>query len=138
MPEVPKGLVGYAKRKFIALAKELSQMKVITKHDSHILEMVSKEFAIYMEMEKVLKKDGYFYHGKISEKIYSEEDGTIIKEKIVSTNLKSHPALIHRNQAFANIMKGLQECGLTPSTRSKLKVVKETQSNPFAAMRANG
>lgn len=136
MPEIPVGLIGVAKRKFIELAKELVQMKVITPHDQHVLEQVAKEFALFKEMEKVLKNDGFFYHSSVTEK--TEEilpDGEKVvktKTKIIQNRIKSHPALTIRNQCWANIMKGLQECGLTPSTRSKLKVVKKEESNAFA------
>lgn len=135
MPEIPAGLTGIAKRKFIELAKELSQMKVITPHDRFILEQIAKEFQVLSEMEKTIKKDGYFFHSRIIERDeVTTEDGdkiTHIKEKTTKTSVRSHPALTVRNQCWTNIMKGLQECGLTPSTRSKLKVVKKEESNPF-------
>jgi P27 family predicted phage terminase small subunit len=136
MPEIPQGLTGVAKRKFIELAKELVQMKVVTPHDRLILEQISKEWALFKELEKVIKKDGLFYHGTVTEK--TEEilpDGESViktKVKITQNRLKAHPALTARNQCWTNIMKGLQECGLTPSTRSKLKVVKKEDTNPFA------
>lgn len=138
MPEIPSGLTGLAKKKFVELAKELVQMKVVTPHDRLILEQISKEWALFKELEKVLKKDGLFYHSRVTEK--TEEvmpDGeklTKVKERVTKTSVRSHPALTARNQCWANIMKGLQECGLTPSTRSKLKVVKKEESNPFAKM----
>lgn len=142
MPEIPAGLTGMAKRKFIELAKELSQMKVITPHDKHILEQVAKEFELFKNLEKAIKKDGLFYHGTREEKEYGEsQDGEVIKTVKVTTihsKIRMHPGLAARNQAWANIMKGLQECGLTPSTRSKLKVVKKEEQNPFAAFLANG
>jgi len=137
MPEIPAGLVGIAKRKYVELAKELSQMKVITPHDRHILEQVAKEFELFKQLEKVLKKDGLFYHSTITEKTEdiaaNGEAVTKTKVKITQSRIKTHPALTARNQAWANIMKGLQECGLTPSTRSKLKIVKKEDTNPFAS-----
>lgn len=139
MPEIPSGLTGIAKKKFVELAKELSQMKVITTHDKHILEQVSKEFELFKNLEKAIKKDGLFYHGTRVEKEYGEsEDGKIVKSTTLHSKIRTHPGLAARNQAWANIMKGLQECGLTPSTRSKLKVVQKEEKNPFAAFLANG
>ena len=136
MPEIPSGLVGTAKRKFIELAKELSQMKVITTHDTHVLEQIAKEFDLFKQLEKILKKDGLFYHGTRTEKqTVDDPDGVkerVVKVTILESKLKTHPALTARNQAWTNIMKGLQECGLTPSTRSKLKIVKKEDSNPFS------
>jgi P27 family predicted phage terminase small subunit len=138
MPEIPAGLTGIAKKKFIELAKELVQMKVITPHDRHVLEQVAKEFALFKEMEKVIKKDGLFYHSTVTEK--TEEimpDGESVvktKVKVTQNRVRTHPALTARNQCWANIMKGLQECGLTPSTRGKLKVIKKEETNPFAAL----
>lgn len=136
MPEIPRGLTGIAKRKFSELAKELSQMKVITPHDSHLLTHVAKEFELLAILEKTLKKDGHFHYGKRTETTFSKkgdgEDEIKVKETIQHTKFASHPALTARNQCWSNIMKGLQECGLTPSTRSKLKVVKKEDSNPFS------
>lgn len=136
MPEIPLGLVGIAKKKFVELAQELVQMKVVTPHDRLILEQISKEWALFKELEKVLKKDGLFYNSRITETITEElpdgEKVTKVKEKVTKTGVRAHPALTARNQCWANIMKGLQECGLTPSTRSKLKVVKKESTNPFA------
>ena len=138
MPEIPAGLTGIAKRKFIELAKELVQMKVVTPHDRLVLEQISKEWALFKDLEKVIKKDGLFYHGTVTEKTETTEPNgdtaVVTKVKITQNRLKAHPALTARNQAWTNIMKGLQECGLTPSTRSKLKVVKKEESNPFAKL----
>lgn len=138
MPEKPRGLTGIAGKKFIELAQELSQMKVITPHDRFILEQVAKEFAMMAEMEKTIKKDGLFFNSRITEEDteYLKDGNTVIrkKEKVTKTNVRSHPALTIRNQCWTNIMKGLQECGLTPSTRSKLKVVKKEDSNPFTKL----
>lgn len=142
MPEIPRGLTGIAKRKFVELAKELSQMKVITPHDRFILEQVSKEFQLLSDMEKTVKKDGYFFHSKIIEReenhLQNGETLVKVKEKTTKTHVRSHPALVIRNQCWANIMKGLQECGLTPSTRSKLKVVKKEETNPFIKLQQGG
>lgn len=142
MPEIPRGLTGIAKRKFVELSQELHQMKVITPHDRFILEQVAKEFALLSEMEKTIKKDGHFYNSRIIEEDTEFlEDGTTLirkKEKVTKTSVRSHPALTIRNQCWANIMKGLQECGLTPSTRSKLKVVKKEESNPFLKLSQGG
>lgn len=132
MPEIPRGLTGMAKRKFVELAKELSQMKVITPHDSHLLSHVAKEFELLEILEKTLKKDGHFYHGKKVEKVFSDSGEFTVKETTLHTKFTAHPALTARNQCWANIMKGLQECGLTPSTRSKLKIIKKEDSNPFS------
>lgn len=134
MPEIPQGLTGIAKKKFIELAKELVQMKVVTPHDRLVLEQISKEWELFKQLEKVIKKDGLFYHARKVEKVTSDDTGSVVKEEIIYSRLKSHPALTARNQAWANIMKGLQECGLTPSTRSKLKVVKKEDTNPFAKL----
>jgi P27 family predicted phage terminase small subunit len=136
MPEIPSGLTGIAKKKFIELAHELVQMKVITPHDRHVLEQVAKEFALFKEMEKVIKKDGFFYHGTRTEQEFYDGEGAVKKVTTLHSKLRAHPALAARNQCWANIMKGLQECGLTPSTRSKLKVIKKEESNPFAAFGA--
>lgn len=134
MPEIPRGLTGIAKKKYVELAKELSQMKVITPHDSHLLEMVAKEFEHFKMMEKTIKKDGLFYHGtRVEKEIEEDGSGRVTKVETLYTRIKAHPAVAARNQAWTNIMKGLQECGLTPSTRSKLKVVKKEETNPFAA-----
>jgi P27 family predicted phage terminase small subunit len=132
MPQIPIGLNFFEKKKFISLAQELSQMKIITPHDQYILELIAKEFGMLKVYEKQLKKDGFFYHGEKVEKQEDSEGAVKVKTTIISTRFKAHPALSARNQAWTNIMKGLQECGLTPSTRSKVKVVKEEDSNPFS------
>jgi len=143
MPSIPLGLIGYAKRKYVELAKELSLMKVITRHDSHILEHVAKEFLLMQSLEKILKKEGLFYHSTTTETtedtvMPTEEKIIKKKTKVTQSRIKSHPALTARNQCWANIMKGLQECGLTPSTRGKLKVVVKEETNAFAAFLNSG
>ena len=138
MPEIPQGLTGLAKKKFIELSKELVQMKVVTPHDRLVLEQISKEWELFKQLEKVIKKDGLFYHATVTEKIEEVmpdgESITKTKTKVTHNRVRTHPALTARNQCWANIMKGLQECGLTPSTRSKLKIVKKEETNPFAKL----
>lgn len=138
MPQTPRGLSLYEKNKFKSLAEELYQMKVITTHDVHILEMIAKEFGILKVYEKQLKKDGFFYAGTKVEKEVDDQGKQTVKTTTITSRFKAHPAITARNQAWTNIMKGLQECGLTPSTRSKVKVVKEEDSNPFNQFLANG
>lgn len=135
MPEIPLGLTGIAKKKFVELSQELVQMRVITPHDRLILEQISKEWELFKELEKTIKKDGLFYHSRITEIVTETtpegEKVATVKEKVTSTAVKLHPAVKARNQCWANIMKGLQECGLTPSTRNKLKIVQKEEVNPF-------
>lgn len=138
MPEIPRGLSFFEKSKFKSLAEELYQMKVITTHDVHILEMVAKEFGMLKVYEKQLKKDGYFYAGTKEIEEITEEGKKTKKTTTITSRVRVHPAITARNQAWTNIMKGLMECGLTPSTRSKVKVVKEENSNPFSQFIANG
>jgi len=136
MPQIPLGLTGIAKKKFIELAQELVQMKVVTTHDRLILEHISKEFELFKQLEKTLKKDGFFYHSRITETTTETtpegEKVTTVKEKVTNSAVKLHPGVKARNQCWANIMKGLQECGLTPSTRNKLKIIQKEDSNPFS------
>ena len=73
-------------------------------------------------------------HEKTEEVRPDGESITKTKTKVTHNRVRTHPALTARNQCWANIMKGLQECGLTPSTRSKLKIVKKEETNPFAAL----
>lgn len=131
IPVTPSGLSHVGKKKFNELCQELYQMKVITTHDAQLLEMIAHQWENYIELKKELKKNGRFYHSTTEE---MSEDGLSVT---IKRGIKVHPALAAFQMSWSSIMKGLQECGLTPSTRSKLRMVEKEEENPFLALLKN-
>ncbi|AWW32163.1 phage terminase small subunit P27 family [Echinicola strongylocentroti] len=120
IPEVPSGLDHMGKKAFKEICEDLYQMKVITTHDRHILYQAAEALSDYRRYKKTLKKVGEVYENT--------------NRKTGITHYHARPEVKMKKDAWEQFHKCLTQCGLTPSMRAKVKVVKKEEENPFEAM----
>src|ERR1035437_9553281 len=119
VPEMPKGMGLAAKRMWRKWTKELIALGVMSTVDGTALEQacVSAAFAEKFYREALPSPTVNEFAGM------NEETGEIYYKR------KVNPAFIGYIAASKNVKAFLIEFGLTPASRSKLKIEKETESD---------
>lgn len=105
----PVGLTGPAATAWGTIAPRLNDMRVLTIIDRTALRLLCEQIGIYKAAQKEIKKNKGF---------------TTITDK---GNLVQHPAVSVMNSAFKNIRVLLAEFGMTPSSRTGLKVIPDDE-----------
>lgn len=104
LPRCPAWLKGEARREWRRMAKELHEIGVLTTIDRAALAGYCVAYGRWMEAEKIVA-----------------EKGAVLKT--TAGNLIQNPYLAVANKAWEHMMKAAVEFGLTPSSRSRVKVV---------------
>lgn len=91
---------------FKELADEMAQCGYMTRIDKNALANVCRAFTQYLDAADVVEKEGYTIK-------YENERGTVIH---------SNPAISARDKAWDQFFKGLEAFGLTPSSRTRVRV----------------
>ncbi|MBN2019303.1 MAG: phage terminase small subunit P27 family [Sedimentisphaerales bacterium] len=115
IPSMPKFLKGEAAAEWERVAPLLAKMKCLTEWDRSLLAAYCFEWGVYVELCKKVKL----------------KDLTITT---VSGNKIYNPLLASRNKALSNLKELAIQFGLSPSSRSRLSVSEEEESNPFLAL----
>lgn len=126
IPEMPKGMGKCGQREFISICAALHEMKILSVVDGKAL----GEYCKLMEMaeiyyKQVIKKPMYFEPilDGLGSPIYDKQGNLVTKPK-------PNPAA-NTYALFSKAAKGyLVEFGLTPSSRSRLKIDKAAADDP--------
>lgn len=113
-PEMPKGLSKAARREWRRIVPLLLEIKVLSKVDGLALAAYCRCAGDVEALSKLIAADGYTYRA-----MYENELGVM-----VPGDMKANPAVSLYNTAMKNMKSFLIEFGLTPASRSKLKIEK--------------
>jgi len=115
-PPMPTGLSRYAKQAWKRMVPILLDMGVLTVADGDALMLYCEAYAAWKQAGIDVKKNGTYLKGKGSR-----------NQDILIDN----PSVVERDKAHAQMVKLLAEFGCTPSSRSRLKVEKPKETDPF-------
>ena len=107
-PRCPTHLSPDARRAWKAIIPQLAAMGVLTKIDGTALVLLVETWAIWREAEGIVRKQGMVYE-------VLDEYGDL---KI----MRRRPEVAIMNEASRQLLRLLQEFGLTPSARTRLTV----------------
>ena len=130
-PEMPRGLSKRAKTAWGALAPALEGLKVITHEDRMALELLCEAYAEWRSATSIIQRRGHTF---TSRKVLGEKaDGTLI----ISEYVQVRPEVAIQQNAWKRVLSGLQEFGLTPAARVRVKVVPTKEAaDPLAQLLA--
>ncbi len=112
-PRVPRWLTASARRKFVELSKELVKRQVATRGDADLLAMAATLWDRWKTANDHVIKEG----AVITVQLYSK-DGTPYTQEEISPWLKVAQA------SEKQFLAVLQQLGLSPMARDKIKVTK--------------
>ena len=115
IPEPPEWLSDEARACWDRVTVELKAMGILHKADQETLVMYCEAWDAYVEAWRAVQQ-----HGMIA---YSE-----------SGSVYQHPAVGIKNKAAAMVLKMAQEFGLTPSARTRVKVMEKEKEDEFESL----
>jgi len=119
-PEMPKGLSAAAAEEWRSIVPELRQLGVLTKIDGKALAAYCHAFARWMEAEVEIRRLGIV----VMEPIFHGE-------RFLGCKYKKNPAVTISEQAQKIMKAFLVEFGMTPSSRSRVRIEKPTEADPM-------
>jgi len=125
LPEPPEWLSSRAAAIFEQLVSIVGPMGIGSASDAAMLALAASRLE-EVEISTAMIEDG----GRtfVSNMTYDEEG------RIVSQQIKGHPAVAQRSEAMRHAQSLLAEFGLSPAARSKVSVSTPDETNPFAAL----
>lgn len=128
-PEMPADLPELAQAEWKSIVPDLMKMGVLSKIDGKALAAYCYAFARWIQAEQEVADLGIL----VEEPIVSRETGEIVGYKI-----KKNPAIPIVNEALRAMKSFLIEFGLSPASRSRLKIEKQKPADPLEAYLASG
>ena len=122
-PEMPKGMSKSARREWRRIVPLLREVGVLSKIDGLALAAYCDAHGMVEEAEKLIRKGGMTF-------VSHFEDG---EGNIVDGDIKANPAVAIKFQALKVMKSFLIEFGLTPASRSKLKIDKPAADDKMEA-----
>lgn len=125
LPDAPEWLSARAAELFEQLVAVIGPMGIGSSSDAAMLALVASRLE-EVEICTALIEDG----GRtfVSNVTYDDEG------RILSQQIKGHPAVAQRSEAMRHAQSLLAEFGLSPAARSKVSVSAPNEDNPFAAL----
>jgi P27 family predicted phage terminase small subunit len=125
LPDAPEWLSARAAEIFEQLVSVISPMGIGSSSDAAMLALAASRLE-EVEICTALIEDG----GRtfVSNVTYDDEG------RILSQQIKGHPAVAQRSEAMRHAQSLLAEFGLSPAARSKVSVNTPDEDNPFAAL----
>jgi len=108
IPSPPDTLNKVAKAEWYRLIGELSRLKVLSHMDLSLIEVYCKEYAVYLEMNELLEKNGRVM-------VYKNDDGTLKHVQVAP-----HQRIADR--AVEKMLKIAAEFGFSPSARTRISM----------------
>ncbi|HHX9802610.1 TPA: phage terminase small subunit P27 family [Salmonella enterica subsp. enterica] len=116
VPPLPAHFSKRAKYWHKRIAQELAQMGVLTGMDERALELLIEAYEEYRQHLETLEEEGYTYK---------------TTSMAGDTSIKMHPAAALKADAWKRIRSMLGEFGMTPASRSKVKVSGPGEADPL-------
>lgn len=120
-PEMPKGLPRAARREFRRMVPLLQAIGVISEVDGLALAEYCRAHALIEMAQKEIDKNGMTFVTH-----FEDKDGNVI-----AGDIKANPACSILSTQQKVMKSFLIEFGLTPASRSKLKITKKTDADPM-------
>lgn len=111
---IPKDIEKDAKEYIQNVIDNLETNGVLENVDNAALTMLARNYSMFIKASKQLETEGL----------------TVTSDR---GNIAPHPAIKIAKDAQTQAMKVMLEFGLTAKARTKLKITKETEDNPFEA-----
>ncbi|WP_198027496.1 phage terminase small subunit P27 family [Aquamicrobium defluvii] len=124
-PEAPEWLSARAAELFDQLAMIIADMGIASVSDVGMLAMAASRLEEIEICTAMIEDGGRTFVSGVK---YDDEG------RIVSQQIKGHPAVAQRSEAMRHAQSLLVEFGLSPAARSKVSVSKPDEKNPFAAL----
>lgn len=120
-PEMPKGLPRAARREFRRMVPLLQAIGVISEVDGLALAEYCRAHALIEQAQKEIDKNGMTFITH-----FEDKDGNVI-----AGDIKANPACSILSTQQKVMKSFLIEFGLTPASRSKLKITKKSDEDPM-------
>jgi P27 family predicted phage terminase small subunit len=120
-PQMPTGLSETAKAEWQARVPELLKLGVLSTNEGAALAAYCYEYARWWEADKEIVKRG----------LLIEEPVVNNKGQVVGHRIKKNPAIAIANEALKIMKSYMVELGLTPAARSRIRVEKPPEDDPF-------
>lgn len=124
-PEAPEWLSSRAAELFDQLVMIVTGMGIASVSDAGMLAMTASRLEEIEICTAMIEDGGRTFVSGVK---YDDEG------RIVSQQIKGHPAVAQRSEAMRHAQSLLVEFGLSPAARSKVLVSKPDEKNPFAAL----
>lgn len=118
-PTMPAWMKGEARAEWQRIVPELRSMGLLTLVDRAALSAYCQAWAELVECTKVLQDEG-----RVVEEPVVGRDGAHLGERV-----KAHPIVRMQRDAFARLKAFLAEFGLTPASRSSIKLPEPPPDN---------
>lgn len=128
IPEMPKGLAPAARREWHRITHDLMALGVLTVIDGKALAMYCDAYSDWQEAQRNCRKDGMWIDTPVLDKgnmPIQLNDGRwmMVRKENAAFNIKC--------KAIKTMKAFLIEFGLTPASRSKLKMPKKEETDPM-------
>lgn len=124
IPKCPCHLDAEAKREWKRMARELSDLGMLTTIDKAIFTIYCESWSLSKQIEKKLQQEGMIIRASVQETIHP--DGTVVKRggtPIINPRYKLKMAAVEK------MIKALVEMGMSPSSRGRVSVSKNKPEN---------
>lgn len=128
VPEMPKGLRRSARREWKSITAKLLELGVLTIVDGKALAMYCDAYADWQEAQRDCTKFGLV----LDAPVLDENNQPIYVGGRALTVRKVNPAFTVKNASMKTMKSYLIEFGLTPASRSKLKLPAKPVEDPMA------
>lgn len=125
LPQPPDHLSARAAELFRQLVQIIAGMGIASASDVHALTILAQRLEEIEVCTVVIEDSGRFFVSSVER----DDEG-----RIVSQQIKGHPAVAQRSEAMRHAQSLLAEFGLSPAARSKVSVNTPKEENPFAAL----
>ncbi|MBF8255859.1 MAG: phage terminase small subunit family [Anaerolineales bacterium] len=136
-PEPPKGdvrppewLRGKGRWAWRQIAPVLTGMGLLTTADPHALALLCDAYAEFLEAREVVRKKWMTYESRTT---FEEEDEEGETKIVVSVMVRARPEVKIASDAWKRIRAMMQEFGLTPSARTRVKGQGEGEADELEA-----
>jgi P27 family predicted phage terminase small subunit len=121
VPEMPDGLGEVAAKEWRSIVPELVQLGVLSKVDGKALAAYCHSFARWFQAERDVEKYG----------VIVEEPILLMGAATGFFRLKKNPACNVSETAMKTMKSFLVEFGMTPAARSRIRIDKRKEADPF-------
>lgn len=124
IPEMPRGLSPAGRREFKYICGQLLSMGLMYRTDGKAIAAYCDAYSMVEQADKEIKKYGLMFETK-----YLDSEGDL-----QLGDLKKNPAVDIKFKAMATMHKFLIEFGLTPASRSRLKIEAPKVADPMEVL----
>jgi P27 family predicted phage terminase small subunit len=128
-PDMPRGLSAAAAEEWRAIVPELRALGVLTKLDGKALAAYCHAYARWMEAEAEIQRVGI---------VVQEPIWDLHTNRLLGVKFKKNPAVTISETAQKIMKSFLVEFGMTPSSRSRVRIEKPTEDDPMDAFLRGG